>query len=182
MRLDSEPSRQQRLSMTEDPYHTIPRKVAALFAAIPQDRIERLLPSEGAGEAMDTIAAAFGDVCDHEIARTIAFNVGNWQGKAALLVAVHLCPERFTFREIREGWGYPFDRSHSPAAPGCPVGRALAARKPPEVRTTTSPAARLWRYGSRVTATGPPWHDPGVAGPIRPPRVLGMEHSLRLNG
>ena len=89
--------------MTDDSYYTIPRKVAQLFAAIPQNRIERLSPSRGAIEAMDVIAAAFGEVCGDEIARTIAFSVGDWQGSAAFLVAVHLCPERFTSREIREG-------------------------------------------------------------------------------
>ena len=89
--------------MTDDSYYTIPRKVAELFAAIPQDRIERLSPFRGAVEAMDAIASAFGEVCDDEIARTIAFSVGDWQGSAAFLVAVHLCPERFTSREIREG-------------------------------------------------------------------------------
>lgn len=89
--------------MTDDSYYTIPRKVVQLFAAIPQNRIERLSPSRGAVEGMDAIAAAFGEVCDDEIARTIAFSVGDWQGSAAFLVAVHLCPERFTSREIREG-------------------------------------------------------------------------------
>lgn len=89
--------------MAEDSDHTIRRRVAEVFSAIPQDRVERLSPTKGAVEAMDAIAAAFGEVCDGQIARTIAFNVGDWQGSAAFLVAIHLCPERFTPREIREG-------------------------------------------------------------------------------
>jgi len=92
--------------MTDDPYDTMRRKVSELFSAIPQDRIERLSPVGEAVEAMDAIAAAFGDVCDEETAHTIAFGVGDWPGSAAFLVAVHLCPERFTPLELREGVEY----------------------------------------------------------------------------
>ena len=78
-------------------------KIQAIFSEIAgADRAKRLrgdVPSP----VMAQIALALSSDHQPEVAGEIGFHLGDWNGDAGFLVALHLFPERFTPEEIDEG-------------------------------------------------------------------------------
>ncbi|MEX2244119.1 MAG: hypothetical protein WD716_09775 [Fimbriimonadaceae bacterium] len=67
---------------------------------------ERARSLEGGHHAEDVVvrmASALAERYSMEKSRKIAFHLSDWHAEAAFLVAVHLCPDRFSDEEIEEG-------------------------------------------------------------------------------
>ena len=78
-------------------------KIIAIFRELTGDRAQRLVGSRPAMEAMSTLGDALAEDFGDEIGADIAFHLADWNSDAAFIVAVHLFPERFTAKEIRDG-------------------------------------------------------------------------------
>jgi hypothetical protein len=77
--------------------HRVGEKVLAIFTELVGVRANRLDGSKIAEPAMSAITAA----CTQEYgakAHDLGFHMADWNSDAAFIVAVHLFPERFTFR------------------------------------------------------------------------------------
>jgi hypothetical protein len=81
----------------------VTQKVLGVFAELVGDRARRLDPHVVATPAMDAICGAMAEDYEIDMASAIAFHMADWNWDAALIVALHLYPERFTGPEIAEG-------------------------------------------------------------------------------
>src|SRR5437016_3080132 len=79
------------------------KKVQAIFSELAGADRAKWLRGDVPSRVMDQIAQAISSEHQPEVAGEIGFHLGDWQGDAAFLVALHLFPERFTPEEIREG-------------------------------------------------------------------------------
>ena len=89
--------------------NTYKAKVAAIFTELAGERAQRLRGDRFPYEINNVITMA---LCDDNVSQkryahfdAISFNLVDWSGNAAFLVALHLFPERFTPEEIRAGVG-----------------------------------------------------------------------------
>ena len=71
-------------------------KVQAIFSEIAGVERANWLRGDVPSRVMEQIAQAISAEHPREIAGEIGFHLGDWQGDAAFLVALHLFPERFT--------------------------------------------------------------------------------------
>ncbi len=78
-------------------------KVQAIFSEIAGAERAKWLHGDVPSRVMEQIAQAISSEHPPEVAGEIGFHLGDWQGDAAFLVALHLFPERFTLEEIRDG-------------------------------------------------------------------------------
>ncbi|MCX6851660.1 MAG: hypothetical protein NTY98_22390 [Verrucomicrobia bacterium] len=78
-------------------------KVQAIFSEIAGAGRAKWLRGDVPSRVMEQIAQAISSEHPPEVAGEIGFHLGDWQGDAAFLVALHLFPERFTPEEIRVG-------------------------------------------------------------------------------
>jgi hypothetical protein len=78
------------------------RKVEEILNAAFGDKAVRVFSSQNVGQTMRVIVEAFASEMDSKKAEELAFNMADWGGDAAFVVALHLFPERFTADEIRE--------------------------------------------------------------------------------
>jgi hypothetical protein len=78
-------------------------KVQAIFYEIAGAERAKWLRGDVPSRVMEQIAQAISSDHPPEVAGEIGFHLGDWQGDAAFLVALHLFPERFTPEEIRDG-------------------------------------------------------------------------------
>jgi hypothetical protein len=78
-------------------------KVQAIFAEIAGVERAKWLHGDVPSRAVDQIAQAISSGYPPGVAGEIGFHIGDWQGDAAFLVALHLFPERFTSEEVAEG-------------------------------------------------------------------------------
>jgi hypothetical protein len=86
-----------------DEYESVCNKVSEIFAEFGQNRARNLEPNIPARTIKDSLATALSADYPIEIADQIAFHLVDWNADAALLVALHLFPERFTPEEMRTG-------------------------------------------------------------------------------
>jgi hypothetical protein len=77
-------------------------KVEQILNAAFGDKAVRVFSSQNVGQTMRVIVEAFASEMDSKKAEELAFNMADWGGNAAFVVALHLFPERFTADEIRE--------------------------------------------------------------------------------
>lgn len=61
---------------------------------------------------MDRIAEALREKYGDKRAEELAFHISDWRSDAAFIVALHLCPEKFTPSDIR--WGIELMLVHAP--------------------------------------------------------------------
>jgi hypothetical protein len=82
-------------------------KVEAIFRELAGERAATLDATRLPAAITSTITAALAaeDAGEEQVlhADQIAFHLTDWSAEAAFLVALHLFPERFTPKEIREG-------------------------------------------------------------------------------
>jgi hypothetical protein len=78
-------------------------KVQAIFCEIAGAERAKWLRGDVPSRVMEQIAQSISSEHPPEVAGEIGFHLGDWQGDAAFLVALHLFPERFTPEEIRDG-------------------------------------------------------------------------------
>jgi hypothetical protein len=88
--------------MPYTPYK-LDEKVQAIFSEIAGAGRAKWLRGDVPSRVMEQIAQAISAEHPPEVAGEIGFHLGDWQGDAAFLVALHLFPERFTPEEIRDG-------------------------------------------------------------------------------
>ena len=88
---------------SSDSYNTLRVKVATIFTEFVGERAERLVASRPGTAANDAVLAALEPEFGLERANDIGFHLADWGADAAFIVALHLCPERFTAGEVRAG-------------------------------------------------------------------------------
>ena len=86
-----------------DGYDTLRSKVAAIFTEFAGERAERLAASRPGTAANNAVLTALEPEFGLERANDIGFHLADWGADAAFIVALHLCPERFTPEEVRAG-------------------------------------------------------------------------------
>lgn len=77
------------------------RKARQIFTEAFGDRGSHLFASSSTASMMHTITTAFARHMSQEKAKEVGFHFGDWAHDAALVVALHLFPDRFTGREVR---------------------------------------------------------------------------------
>ena len=82
------------------------RKARAIFAKAFGARGDGLFESSSTAAMTETIASAFAREMDPGKAGDIGFHLGDWASDAALLLALHMFPEKFTPTEIRHVTDY----------------------------------------------------------------------------
>ncbi|MDB6003300.1 MAG: hypothetical protein JWR15_287 [Prosthecobacter sp.] len=85
------------------PSDKLDEKVQAIFSEMAGAERGKWLRGDVPSRVMEQMAQAISSEHPPEVAGEIGFHLGDWQGDAAFLVALHLFPERFTPEEIREG-------------------------------------------------------------------------------
>jgi hypothetical protein len=78
------------------------RKTQAIFAKAFGKRAALLFKGASTARMIDTIQAAFARRMHREKASSVGFHIGDWAGDAAIVLALHMFPERFTGEEIRD--------------------------------------------------------------------------------
>ena len=81
---------------------TVDRKTRAILVKAFGRRATRLFEGSSTQRMMQTIAGAFAHRMNREKAADVGFHLGDWAHDAALVLALHMYPERFTTEEIRQ--------------------------------------------------------------------------------
>lgn len=92
--------------MPDDPYNSVSKKVTAIFTELAGPERADTLDSFPANRTSLLTRIIAGEAATEERilhATDIAFHLTDWKSDAAFLVALHLCPERFTAMEIAAG-------------------------------------------------------------------------------
>jgi hypothetical protein len=87
--------------MKVTPLDRATRKTRAIFIRAFGSRAGLLFKGVSTQMMMDSISAAFARHMCREKAADIGFHIGDWAHDAALVLALHMFPERFTRDEIR---------------------------------------------------------------------------------
>jgi hypothetical protein len=87
--------------MNVTPCDKATRKTRAIFVKAFGSRAALLFKGVSTQTMMDTISAAFARHMSREKAADIGFHIGDWAHDAALVLALHMFPEKFTRDEIR---------------------------------------------------------------------------------
>ncbi len=88
-----------------DAHDSLHAKVVAIFAEFAGERAERLSAVRAGTAANDAVLTALDPEFGLERANDIGFHLADWGADAAFIVALHLCPERFTAEEVQAGVG-----------------------------------------------------------------------------
>src|SRR6516162_10001709 len=95
--------------MSESTYDSASKKVKAILTELVGDRAHKLdgswFPADITLIITEAISGQNASKEQVHRANQIAFNLTNWNGDAAFIVAIHLFPERFTPEEIEAGVG-----------------------------------------------------------------------------
>lgn len=108
-------------------HDTLRAKVATIFTELAGGRAERLSASgHGTVTRKSVLATSLEPEFGSERAKEIGFHLADWGADAAFLVALHLCPERFTAEEVQVGVSaflvhVPDHVAAAAAFAGCPV-------------------------------------------------------------
>lgn len=87
--------------MNVAPLDKATRKTRAIFVRAFGSRAALLFKGASTQTMMDTVSAAFARHISREKAADIGFHIGDWAKDAALVLALHMFPEKFTRDEIR---------------------------------------------------------------------------------
>jgi hypothetical protein len=95
--------RQTTLYTMPAPSDNCDEKVQAIFSEIAGAERAKWLRGDVPSRVIEQMAQAISAEHPPQVAGEIGFHLGDWQGDAAFLVALHLFPERFSPEEIRDG-------------------------------------------------------------------------------
>jgi hypothetical protein len=90
-----------RKNMTTSPTHRASKKAMAIFKKAFGERAAHLFTGASTIQMGHTITAAFARHVRREKAQDIGFHLGDWAHDAALILALHMFPEKFSREEIR---------------------------------------------------------------------------------
>jgi hypothetical protein len=88
--------------MKLSPLESATRKTRTIFVRAFGSRAAPLFKGASTQNMMETISAAFTRRMSREKAADVGFHIGDWAHDAALVLALHMFPERFTREEIRQ--------------------------------------------------------------------------------
>jgi hypothetical protein len=88
--------------MSTTPTDRACRKARAIFVKAFGERGAHLFTGMSTSAMMQTIAVAFARRMRREKAKSLGFHLGDWANDAAIVLALHMFPEKFTREEIRD--------------------------------------------------------------------------------
>jgi len=88
--------------MNANPLDSATRKTRTIFVRTFGSRAAPLFKGVSTQKMMETISVAFARRMSREKAADVGFHIGDWAHDAALVLALHMFPERFTREEIRQ--------------------------------------------------------------------------------
>ena len=85
---------------------SVSRKARAIFVEAFRERGAHLFVPASTSSMMHTVGTAFAGHMNTAKAEVVGFHLGDWAREAAIVLALHMYPEKFTRAEIRQVTDY----------------------------------------------------------------------------